>query len=232
MFNGRRWKKLSVRGTLAVAVALLSPVAAFGQGYDTSTLPTADPQPRPNKPLFLTLMPDLTLMLGYVPVGRDVLGSTLDAETSGDKDTRIFLRADSALPYRDVMDVLKLLQAAGYVKIALVAEDQPVPRTSEAILTWRTQVVALLERNKRYPETAQSRGEQGVAQVFFTLDRQGRVIDSRLRSSSGVSALDEEAVALVRRAQPFPPPPSEMPGERVDLTVPIRFNINKPALVR
>jgi len=53
----------------------------------------------------------------------------------------------------------------------------------------------------------------------------GRVIDSRVVRSSGASALDEEALALLRRAQPFPPPPPELSGQRVDLTVPIRFNL-------
>ena len=85
--------------------------------------------------------------------------------------------------------------------------------------------MALLERNKRYPAVAQSRREQGIAQVFFSLDRQGRVIDSRVVRSSGASVLDEEALALLRRAQPFPAPPRELPGEHVDLTVPIRFNL-------
>jgi periplasmic protein TonB len=99
------------------------------------------------------------------------------------------------------------------------------PRTSNAVPTWKTEILALLERNKRYPEAAQSRHQQGTAQVFFSLDRQGRVIDSRVVRSSGASALDEEALALLRRAQPFPPPPRELPGERVDLTVPIRFNL-------
>jgi protein TonB len=51
------------------------------------------------------------------------------------------------------------------------------------------------------------------------------VINSRIAHSSGASALDEEALALLRRAQPFPAPPRELPGERVDLTVPIRFNL-------
>jgi periplasmic protein TonB len=58
-------------------------------------------------------------------------------------------------------------------------QGQIAPRTSDAVPTWKTRVVALLERNKRYPGTAQSRREQGVAQIFFSLDRQGRVIDSR-----------------------------------------------------
>jgi protein TonB len=51
------------------------------------------------------------------------------------------------------------------------------------------------------------------------------VIVSRVVRSSGASALDEEALALLRRAQPFPPPPPELPGGRVDLTMPIRFNL-------
>jgi periplasmic protein TonB len=108
---------------------------------------------------------------------------------------------------------------------AAPTQGQTVPNTSNAVPTWKTQILALLERNKRYPEAAQSRREQGVAQVFFSLDRQGRVIGSRVVRSSGASVLDEEALALLRRAQPFPPPPRELPGERVDLTVPIRFNL-------
>jgi protein TonB len=104
-------------------------------------------------------------------------------------------------------------------------QGQLNPNISNAVPTWKTQIVALLERNKRYPETSQSRREQGVAQVFFSIDRQGRVIDSRVVRSSGASALDEEALALLRRAQPFPKPPAELGGEHVDLTVPIRFNL-------
>jgi periplasmic protein TonB len=85
--------------------------------------------------------------------------------------------------------------------------------------------VTLLERNKSYPPAAQSRRQQGVAQLFFSLDRQGRVTESRLLSSSGAAALDQEALALLRRAQPFPPPPPELTGDRVGVTVPIRFNL-------
>jgi periplasmic protein TonB len=108
---------------------------------------------------------------------------------------------------------------------AAPVQGQPVPNTSNAIPTWKTQIVALLERNKRYPEASQSKREQGVAQVFFSLDRRGRVLESRVVRSSGASALDDEALALLRRAQPFPAPPSELPGDHVDLTVPIRFNL-------
>ena len=97
------------------------------------------------------------------------------------------------------------------------------PQNSSALATWRSQIVAVIERNKHYPETSARRGEQGVTQVFFSLDRQGRVIDSRVVRSSGASALDEEALALLRRAQPFPPVPPEILGDRVNLILPLRF---------
>jgi protein TonB len=84
-------------------------------------------------------------------------------------------------------------------------------------------VVALLERNKRYPAAAKARSEKGTAQLAFSLDRQGRVTATRIVKSSGSSALDQETLELVRRAQPFP---AAMPGAHIDLTVPVRFNVH------
>ena len=89
---------------------------------------TAEPQPRPEKPLYLTVKSDLTLALGDNSVSRDLLPSTLDAAAKGDKDTRIFLRADKTVPYGEVMEVMNLLRAAGYLKAALVGlEKAPGP---------------------------------------------------------------------------------------------------------
>jgi len=108
---------------------------------------------------------------------------------------------------------------------AVPAAPSPVPsKSSQALVRWQNQISAALERNKRYPSQSQSRREQGVAQVFFSLDRHGNVIESRVVRSAGFALLDEEALAMLRRAQPFPKPPPEM-GEHVDLTVPVRFNL-------
>lgn len=108
-----------------------------------------------------------------------------------------------------------------------VAPTQGVPtaKDSEAVVTWRTQLLALVEKNKRYPEAARSRREQGTAQVSFTLDRKGMVINARVTQSSGSNALDEEALALLKRAQPFPAPPAIFPGEFVVVRQPIRFAV-------
>ncbi len=85
---------------------------------------TAQPQPRPDKPLFLTVKPDLTLSLGDDPVARDSLGAALTQATRGDKETRVFLRGDKGVPYGEVMEVMNLLRAAGFLKIALVGLEK------------------------------------------------------------------------------------------------------------
>ncbi len=90
---------------------------------------------------------------------------------------------------------------------------------------WQGRLAGLLQRAKRYPESAREAGQEGAAAVTFTMDRAGRVLSVRLARSSGSQALDEEAVALVRRAEPLPAPPPELPGQTVTLTVPIRFSL-------
>ena len=86
---------------------------------------TAQPQQRPDKPVFLTIKADLTLALGDDPVPRDALAAALDAATKGNHDERIFLRADRAVSYGDVMEVMNALRDAGYLKVALVGlEDR------------------------------------------------------------------------------------------------------------
>jgi biopolymer transport protein ExbD len=84
---------------------------------------TAKPAPRPDKPLFLTVKPDLTLALGESPIARGNLASALDGETQGDKEQRVFVRADRAVPYGEVMEVMNLLRGAGYLKIGLVGME-------------------------------------------------------------------------------------------------------------
>jgi biopolymer transport protein ExbD len=85
---------------------------------------TAPQQPRPDKPLFLTVKPDLSLTIGDDAVSRDGLGAALDQATNGNRDARIFLRADKVVPYGDLMQVMNLLRAAGFLKVALVGVDK------------------------------------------------------------------------------------------------------------
>ena len=80
----------------------------------------AEPSPRPDKPLFLTLKADLTVDLGNDAVNRAGLAAALDQATGGDKEQRVFLRADKAVPYGDLMALMNELRGAGYLHVALV----------------------------------------------------------------------------------------------------------------
>jgi biopolymer transport protein ExbD len=81
---------------------------------------TANPQQRPDKPVFLTLKQDLSLAIGEEPVAREALASALAAATKGNHDERIFLRADRTVTYGDIMETMNALRGAGYLKVALV----------------------------------------------------------------------------------------------------------------
>jgi biopolymer transport protein ExbD len=81
---------------------------------------TAEPQKRPDKPLFLTIKADRSLAIGEDPIVRERLTPALDAATKGKRDERIFVRADRAVSYGDVMEVMNLLRSSGYLKIGLV----------------------------------------------------------------------------------------------------------------
>jgi len=82
---------------------------------------TAVPQKKPDKPTYITIKSDLAVAIGETPVKRVDLVHALDAMSDQGKDRRIFLRADRAVPYGELMDVLERLRLGGYVKIALVA---------------------------------------------------------------------------------------------------------------
>ncbi|MFC5506173.1 MULTISPECIES: TonB system transport protein ExbD [Hyphomicrobiales] len=80
----------------------------------------AQPQARPDTPVFLTVKGDLTLALGNDTLPREALQAMLDQRTNNDRQQRVFLRADGAVAYRELMEVMNLLRSAGYLKIALV----------------------------------------------------------------------------------------------------------------
>jgi len=86
-------------------------------------------------------------------------------------------------------------------------------------------LVRHLQQYKRYPSDAQSRGEEGVVQLSFTVDRTGRVLNREIVRSSGHRELDNEVMSMIERAQPLPPFPVSMPQAKLDLTVPIRFSL-------
>jgi biopolymer transport protein ExbD len=81
---------------------------------------SAERTPRPEKPLFLTLKSDLSVALDNDTINRATLAGALDRATGGDKQQRVFLRADKTVPYGELMNLMNELRGAGYLHVALV----------------------------------------------------------------------------------------------------------------
>ena len=92
-------------------------------------LPTANAErtPRPDKSIFLTLKSDLGLTLDNDSINRGALATALDKATVGDKQQRLFLRADKTVPYGELMMLMNDLRSAGYLHVALVGLEADKP---------------------------------------------------------------------------------------------------------
>lgn len=110
---------IDVMLVLLIIFMVAAPLSTVDVAVDLPASNT-QPQPRPNEPVFLTVKSDLTLAMGNDPLAREALKSALDNKTNSNTEERVFLRADKAVPYGDLMEVMNLLRNAGYLKIALV----------------------------------------------------------------------------------------------------------------
>jgi TonB system transport protein ExbD (group 1) len=104
---------------LLIIFMIAAPLATVDVPVDLPSS-TAQQTQRPDKPVFLSIKSDLSIALGEETVGREVLAAALAAATNNNKDERIFLRADRAVSYGDVMEVMNIMRDAGYLKVALV----------------------------------------------------------------------------------------------------------------
>ena len=105
---------------LLIIFMVAAPLSTVDLPIDLPTS-SAIPQKKPDKPTYVSIKPDLSVAIGETRVKRSELVGTLDAAPDGGKDRFIFLRADRAVPYGELMDVLEILRAGGYTKIKLVA---------------------------------------------------------------------------------------------------------------
>lgn len=110
---------IDVMLVLLIIFMVAAPLSTVDLPVDLPTS-SAAPQPKPEKPTYVSIKADRTVAVGEAAVTRADLVRTLDAMDTN-RDRRIFLRADRAVAYGDMMDVLEMLRASGYAKIALVA---------------------------------------------------------------------------------------------------------------
>jgi len=97
----------------------------------------------------------------------------------------------------------------------------------DAILRYQDMVKQEIEEARRYPLWAKKHGIEGITHLYFTILPSGIGQDIKIIHSSGSNILDEEAVATVKRANPFHPIPKEVNTFSVDMEVAIVFSLSK-----
>jgi len=115
---------IDVMLVLLIIFMVAAPLATVDIGVNLPAS-TAPEQPRPDKPVFVTIKPDQTIAVGETIVVRQLLPTALDNATNNRKDETIFVRADKSLSYGELMEVMNTLRDAGYLKLALVGLEAP-----------------------------------------------------------------------------------------------------------
>jgi len=110
---------IDVMLVLLIIFMVAAPLSTVDVAVDLP-VSTAKAQPRPDKPVYITVKADRSLAIGNEPVAPAGLGAAIDAATGANPKQRLFLRADKSVPYGDIMQVMNLLRGAGYLKVALV----------------------------------------------------------------------------------------------------------------
>ena len=122
---------IDVMLVLLIIFMVAAPLATVDVNVDLP-VSNATPAKRPDQPVYVTVKPDLTLALGNEDIPAGTLAEVLARTTNGDREQRIFLRADAAVTYGDLMGVMNSLRETGYLKIALVGLEAAPAATPAA----------------------------------------------------------------------------------------------------
>jgi periplasmic protein TonB len=108
------------------------------------------------------------------------------------------------------------------------APPAPVSSTAQAAAgsqnanDYAAELLAWLNRHKRYPPEARAQNMEGQAVLWLTLQPDGTISGFRIEST-GSPLLDEAVRGMVKRADPVPPPPENLPVRT--FRVPVIFKI-------
>ena len=113
---------IDVMLVLLIIFMVAAPLATVDVKVDLP-VSNAAPAPKPDRPVFLSIQDDGRMLVGEAVVTGATLGASIEKATSGDRDQRVFLRADKTVQYDTIMQAMNVLRAAGYVHVALVGAE-------------------------------------------------------------------------------------------------------------
>lgn len=129
------------------------------------------------------------------------------------------------LPNSIVVPEFPALEVTSEIPEVSVQNVTKVAGTKGGTETYYSLFARHLGRHLEYPALSKLLGEEGGVLVRVLIKRDGTLVSAGIEESSGFEALDEEAVAVVLRAQPFPPPPIVIPGDPITLFMPVEFHV-------
>lgn len=113
---------IDVMLVLLIIFMVAAPLATVDVKVDLP-VSNAAPAPKPDRPVFLSIQDDGRMLVGEATVTEATLGASIEKATSGDREQRVFLRADKTVQYDTIMQAMNVLRAAGYVHVALVGAE-------------------------------------------------------------------------------------------------------------
>ena len=150
-----------------------------------------------------------------------------DKPTEPEEADRQVTPNESKKPKEDDPKIAAVQTQASTESVASEATATPasIEKARRERANWQTELFQHLDRHKRYPKERQQKTAE-IA-VRFTLDRMGRVLSVAIEKSSGDTAFDEAALAMVRRSDPVPAPPPLIADEGLSFTLPVTFRVKK-----
>lgn len=114
-----------------------------------------------------------------------------------------------------------------------IISDRPTPPPARVDNSERDRLIVEFQRalqrhlirEMRYPLAARAKKEEGIVYVRVAMDRRGFVKSAKIQDASDFPLLNQEAIAVVQRAQPLPLPPDAVAGDPVDLIIPVTFSL-------
>jgi periplasmic protein TonB len=164
-----------------------------------------------------------------------------DKPTEPEEADRVVTETESKKPQEDDPKIAAVQTSASTESVAAEATATPsseaIPEGPKSVapvigtgesarrarVTWQKELVAHLDKHKRYPKERQQKSAE--IQIRFTLDRMGHVLATEIEKSSGDAAFDEAALAMVRRSDPVPMPPPIIADEGLSFSLPVLFRV-------
>ena len=90
---------------------------------------------------------------------------------------------------------------------------------------YSAKITIAIKKQQKYPRMALNRNWQGSVIIELKFNKNGTVISSKVKKSSGHKILDKEALNMTKRAMPFPMPPKILKSKIFTVVVPITFTL-------